>query len=419
MKLTNTAIVLTLSLFSSLAYSKTDAIILTTKSAITGGIGQTNAVDTGITIENGDIWIWGHRDTGLQGNGVYTTALAATPARVNHFVNNGLTVTQAAAGIYHIIALDEQGNVWGWGQNGYQEAAGGGYTGYPRSPVLVLNNKDVIKIAAGEYVSYALTQKGEVYAWGHGIYGQIGNGGISTINHVHKIAQGYFGNEPVVNIGSGYEGGYAITQSGGIYAWGDDQHDSFGYSRAPSEHVYVKTPIKITNLSGVSGSDIQVICGGEAFTNFLTNSGDVYGMGRSNMLGIGSQSVALKDNVTTPVKITSNVKSLYCRYGGSVAITFDAKILTWGFSDNRFDMYGQYVTSRTYNGNLTKIDGGKEHIFYWNDKGKGYGVGYGAGHKFYQHSVVNTQHWPGVEISFVTNAMKNVYGSGYIPGQGL
>ncbi|WP_141673868.1 RCC1-like domain-containing protein [Gilliamella apicola] len=25
----------------------------------------------------------------------------------------------------HIIALDDQGNVWGWGQNGYQEAARG------------------------------------------------------------------------------------------------------------------------------------------------------------------------------------------------------------------------------------------------------------------------------------------------------
>lgn len=403
--------------FSSLAGTRTDSIILSTKSIISGGIGQTNSVDTGITIENGDLWIWGFRGSGQQGNGQSVVLQWNPPERVNNFVKKGLNVTQVAAGIYHIIALDDKGNVWGWGQNGYQEAAGGLYSGYPNTPVLVLKDKNVVLIEAGEYVSYALTKDGDVYAWGHGIYGQIGNGNKKSVNHVYKIPRSQFDNRPVVLIGGAYEGGYAINDLGGVFAWGDDQNDSFGYARAPKEHVYVTTPIQIYNLGGIDGAQIRHICGGEAFTNFLTSSGDVYGMGRSNMLGIGSDKSHVKDNVTTPVHITSNVTSLYCRYGGSVAITHNAEILTWGFDNNQFDMYGIYPINRTYYGDLIKIDGGKEHILYWNDKGEGYGVGYGAGNKLSQSSNHNVS-WPGVKLQFVIDAMKKVYGQDYIPGQG-
>lgn len=401
--------------FSTLTQGRTtDAVILSIKSA-SGGIGQTNAVDTGITIENGDIWIWGFRGSGLQGNGQIVVVETAPPARVNYFVQKKIKLVQAAAGIYHIIALDEHGDVWGWGQNGYAEAGGMVCTdGYVNSPCRILKGKNIVRIEAGEYMSYALSASGDVYTWGHGLYGQLASGNITPKQGVYKIPRSDFNNEPVVLLGSAYEGGYAITESGRVYAWGDDEDNAFGYSRN-SAHVYVTKPLLLTNLA-VSGKDITYICGGQPFTNYLTTSGEVYGMGGNFTLGVNKST----GKNAGPVLITRGytVSSMYCRYSGSIAFADDAELITWGFYSSAFDIYGRTPTVRPYYDNITKIDGGKEHFIYWTDTGKAYGVGYGAGHKLSQGSNANVS-FPGVQLSFLTNEMKKVYGKNYIPGQGL
>ncbi|MFQ1016413.1 RCC1 domain-containing protein [Gilliamella sp. BG7] len=416
MKLKKVVLFISCSFFSLLVKADTDAIILTSKSAISIA-SKTHLVDTGITIENGDVWVWGFRNSGQQGNGVSHDGEYKTPARVAFFANKGIDITQLAAGIYHIIALDEKGNVWGWGQNGYHEASGNGNaTSYPSVPVLVLENENVVMIGTGEYISYALTKSGDVYTWGHGIYGQTANGGRNTANDIYKIPREYFNNRPVVLLGAAYESGYAINDAGEVFGWGDDESNAFGFEN-PTDHVYRTRPIQITNLpSGVSGKDIVYIAGGDRYTAFLTSSGDVYGMGAGSYIGIGMMPGR---NVTTPRRIIGNIDMLYCRYVGCVAVDKDKGLWTWGATEGSAfkQIYGNTPTRRTHNGILTKIDGGKEHIIYWNDEGKAYGVGYGAGHKFSQQSNENVN-WPGKELDFVINAMKRVYGLDYIPGQG-
>jgi alpha-tubulin suppressor-like RCC1 family protein len=39
----------------------------------------------------------------------------------------------------------------------------------------------VIEIAAGEDHSLALTEAGEVFSWGHGLYGQLGQGDVKDL----------------------------------------------------------------------------------------------------------------------------------------------------------------------------------------------------------------------------------------------
>ncbi|RKS87855.1 alpha-tubulin suppressor-like RCC1 family protein [Orbus hercynius] len=399
-------------LLPSLAMSRTtDAMILSTKIA-SGGMGQTNSVDTGITIENGDLWIWGFRGSGQQGNGSNEPSSSA-PARVDYFVRNNINIVQATAGIYHIIALDEQGNVWGWGQNGYYHAGGGVCTeGHVKSPCLVLKDKNIVRVDAGEYVSYALSADGDVYTWGHGPYGQLGNGLKVSKSAVYKIPRSDFNGEAVVLLGAAYEGGYAITQSGGVYAWGDDEDNAFGYERS-SAHEYVLKPLLLTNLA-VDGSEITYMCGGQPFTNYLSSSGDVYGMGGNFSLGIGQKT----GKTAGPALITTDIASMYCRYSGSIALTNDGTLLTWGFASSAFNIYGIIPTQREYYDVITKIDGGKEHFIYWTENGKAYGVGYGAGHKFSQSSNNNVE-FPGKELTFLLDEMKKTYGNNYIPGQGL
>ncbi|OCG69971.1 hypothetical protein A9G43_08645 [Gilliamella sp. Occ3-1] len=418
MKLKKVVLFISFSFFPLLVKADTDAIILTTKSVIDIA-SQTFLVDTGITLENGDVWVWGFRNAGVQGNGIsHVNNEKAPPARVEFFANKGLSITQLAAGIYHIIALDEKGNVWGWGQNGYHEASGNGNGGaYPSLPILVLENENVVMIGTGEYTSYALTKSGDVYTWGHGIYGQMANGEQKAVNDVYKVPREYFNNRPVVLLGAAYESGYAINDAGEIFGWGDDEDNAFGIDNYPHAHVYRSRPIQITNLpSGVRGKDIVYIAGGDRYTVFLTSSGNVYGMGEGSYLGMG---IPYGKKVTTPRRIIGNIEMISCRYVGCVAIDKDKGLWTWGATKGSAfpQVYGSIATRRTYNGNLDKIDMGKEHIIYWNDEGQAYGVGYGAGHKFSQQSSENVN-WPGKELDFVVDAMKRVYGPDYVPGQG-
>ncbi|MWN89510.1 hypothetical protein GQ597_02115 [Gilliamella sp. Pra-s65] len=429
MKLKKVVIFISCLSFSLLAKASTDAVILTTKSEIDVPT-ATNMVDTGITIENGDVWVWGFRNSSQQGNGREDVSSTTPPARVETFAREGLTITQVAAGIYHIIALDDRGNVWGWGQNGYHEASGGkpANGNYPSLPVLVLENKDVIMINAGEYVSYALTRDGDVYSWGHGIYGQVGNGTYNAINDVYKIPRDKFNGRPIVLIGAAYENGYAIDDRGNIYAWGDEEANAFGRENVP-DHRYPNEPVDITNYIPINGEDIVHITGGNSFTAFLTSSGEVYGMGAANHLGLGLDEEAVYDpdgTLITPTRrlakpqfITDNINMLYCRYAGCAALNENRELLTWGITAGAFQkqVYGSKPTPRSYLGNLTKIDGGKEHLVYWNDEGKAFGVGYNVQNKFGGGS--SPVNWPGKELEFVVDEMKKVYGSNYVPGQGL
>ncbi|MCO6546104.1 MAG: hypothetical protein J6564_09910, partial [Gilliamella sp.] len=79
-------------------------------------------------------------------------------------------------------------------------------------------------------------------------------------------------------------------------------------------------------------------------------------------------------------------------------------------------MYGYMPIKRDIIGNLTKIDGGKENLIYWNDEGQAFGVGWNNWNKYY--SSVNPVKWPGVEIKELPKAMKEVYGKDFVPGQG-
>lgn len=64
-----------------------------------------------------------------------------------------------------------------------------------------------------------------------------------------------------------------------------------------------------------------------------------------------------------------------------------------------------------------KVDGGKESLLYWNDEGKVFGVGFPGTNKF--RSGTGAVDWLGVELKFVTDEMKKVYGEDYIPRQGF
>uniref|UniRef100_A0A7N6A510 BTB domain-containing protein n=1 Tax=Anabas testudineus TaxID=64144 RepID=A0A7N6A510_ANATE len=78
----------------------------------------------------------------------------------------------------HVLLATDDGQLFAWGHNSYSQL-GNGNTSQGVSPGLItsnLQNKKVKEVACGSHHSMALTQDGEVYGWGYNGNGQLGIG---------------------------------------------------------------------------------------------------------------------------------------------------------------------------------------------------------------------------------------------------
>ena len=93
----------------------------------------------------------------------------------------GTLVTALAAGRDHSLGLTSGGQVLAWGFNGSGQL-GNGTTVNGDVPVLVSlpPGTTVTAISGGNDFSVALTSTGQVYAWGYGGQGQLGNGLVTS-----------------------------------------------------------------------------------------------------------------------------------------------------------------------------------------------------------------------------------------------
>ena len=92
---------------------------------IAGGDNHTVALK-----EDGTVWAWGDNRNGQLGEEI-TTACRTTPVQVHDLTG----VTAIAAGVWHTVALKEDGTVWAWGHNGRRQLGDGYYQGLSQVPV--------------------------------------------------------------------------------------------------------------------------------------------------------------------------------------------------------------------------------------------------------------------------------------------
>ena len=354
---------------------------------------STTLITTGAAAEDGNVYVWGFRGSAQQGNGKTVVASNVAPTKVS-----GLGyITALTGGAYHLLALDANGNVSGWGQSGYGETGCKPNSGiYVHTPCTVLGN--VAQISAGEYFSIALDREGKVWTWGHNLYGQLGNGGNKNSQVPVQVN---LRGERARLIGGAYEGAFAVTMEGHVWAWGDNEASGLGFAGTPyGVQQIVRTPTVVSNLTPYANR-IVYIAGGNGWGEALLNDGTVIGWGLHAALGQGTTSTAVSSPV--PVVILRSVRQLHARYVGSIALTWNGEVYTWGQTGgSAFKMiYGASPTRHLTAGPVEEVGGGKEHVFYKTSDGRFFGVGYNDLYK------LNTRtccapiiDWPGVQINY-------------------
>lgn len=97
-------------------------------------------------------------------------------------------IMEVAAGDMHSLLLDRSGAVWSCG-GGWEGPLGHGdpaSSAVPR-PILALAAVRIDRIAAGGVHSLALSETGQVWSWGWGIYGQLGHGDTRSLSAPRRI----------------------------------------------------------------------------------------------------------------------------------------------------------------------------------------------------------------------------------------
>lgn len=209
------------------------------------------------------------------------------PTLVTLFGANG-AIVQVAAGSNSSLALTATGQVFGWGSN--FDGALGFPTGNENTVAantpqqLTLPNEigPVTDIAEGTDFGLAVTSSGQVYAWGDNSRGQLGFPANSTPNDTpFPITLPPGSGQPVqVTTGDSYT--LVATSTGKVFAFGDNDLGELGFTPDANPHP---TPVQV-NLPGEVGPVVSVAAGVNRGLA-ITSSGQLFAWGENDFGELG------------------------------------------------------------------------------------------------------------------------------------
>ena len=179
-----------------------------------------------------------------------------------------------------------------------------------------------------------IIQEGEVWAWGEGIYGQLGNGGFDPFGVEAQVVN----LDHIIAVSAGKRHSMALRADGVVFVWGDNTYGQLGTSPSPAVPVPVQVPL-LTDVIDIQAGDFHCLA--------LKSDGTVisWGANANGELGQGTTSTfAGPANVLDPSG-SSNLSGITLISAGarhSLAI-LDGEVLAWG--DNSNTQLGLYPST--------------------------------------------------------------------------
>ncbi|XP_020575708.1 probable E3 ubiquitin-protein ligase HERC3 isoform X2 [Phalaenopsis equestris] len=194
----------------------------------------TSGAHTAVITDSGELYTWG-RDQGDGRLGLGSSGgpgeggSFATPSRV---IALPVPVAAVCCGGFFTMALTTAGQLWSWGANSnYELGRGDNADDWRPKPIPSVQDTRIVQIASGGYHSLALTDKGEVFSWGHGGHGQLGhssNKSQKVPTFIEALAQ-----EHITYIACGGSSSAAVNDKGELYMWGNAKDCQLGVPGLP------------------------------------------------------------------------------------------------------------------------------------------------------------------------------------------
>lgn len=223
---------------------------------------------------------------------------AAEPARV-------------AAGYYTSFAITDDGDVWAWGRSDYGQLGAGAEQQLDAPQKLALEG--VAQVAAGDYHTLFVTENGALYGTGCSYdYDQLATGKFENENEPVFIMDG------VQRAWAGRDTSAALDADGALWVWGANDLGQLGLGHTDAVDGPTRLP-----LEGIV--DVAV---GKQFMAALLEDGSVWTWGDNTygQLGIGEGRTGL-----SPVQVElANVVSIAAGGAHMLALDADGNVWAWG-----------------------------------------------------------------------------------------
>jgi len=238
--------------------------------------------------------------------------------------------TRVAGGAISTCALRGPGQPWCWG---YGEAVGPGLdepypTPLPDSPLFE-------ELVAGREHFCGRTTAGDVYCWGVGFLGQLGNG--ATDAHTTPVPVD-LGAAQAIALGAGHDHTCAVIDDGSVFCWGDNIEGCLGSDQGTA---ISSSPVP---LPVVGIANATAVAGGFNHTCAVLTTSEIacWGHGNAGELGDG-----LGVSSLTPVSVAMINDAIAVSAGQffTCALSSAGPVHCWG--DNAYGQLGIGTTDGT------------------------------------------------------------------------
>ena len=178
-----------------------------------------------------------------------------------------INIQQFHSGFDFVLGITSDKELYGWGSNKWGQLAKPLLNDNIHKPnVINLNDKIINEISCGSVHTLILTSDGIVYGWGYNTLGQIGCGkelgeNISVITQLKTLIK-------IKSIHCSFGVSFALTDYGMVYSWGHNGNCELGHELKLNENIFEPKLINLLNITS--------ICSSGANTYFLSKEGKIY-----------------------------------------------------------------------------------------------------------------------------------------------
>lgn len=211
-------------------------------------------------------------------SGVYLTKIGDRNDWIDGYFSPSSGNIGQTDGDGYYIALSENGELWGMGQNNYRQL---GITGADRTDFTQISTIKMDKLSVGDGLhSLSIAQSGRLYSWGTSSQGATGRGtGTYSIGTV--------GSFNFTDIGAVRMSSIAVRDNGWIYGFGRNAEYNLGL---PNAQNYTN----VTRIGSFIEPGAKVFAGvNSSFLIFPEKGGEMYSVGLNHygQLGLGDNFV--------------------------------------------------------------------------------------------------------------------------------